>query len=282
MVIKRLRQIIKRQEGLALPLVLALLVLGGLTIAPALDYATTSLRSGQTVASHIDGTYAAEAGIEDTLWRLKNSLSPQTVLAETINRMDVTIATVDEGVYTVYLGQIIEAGQHSDYITVDGEIVWDGGAGAYKYTITVTHQFSGSIHLVEVGAGLPAGYSYQAGSAAGFGENLSVGEPSVLLDSFGAYLLNWTFHAPYPIVSSEEPTATQTFYITGTGEIEGEYTWVVANREDIGEVGEITGTLYQITATATDPNTSATTGQIVVDVMVEGNTPHIISWRIAR
>lgn len=273
---------IKRQEGQALPIVLALLVLGGLTIVPTLDYATTSLRSSQAITNHIDGNYAAEAGIEDTLWRLEHSLPPPTELAETINRMDVAIATENKGVYTIYLGQLIEMGVHSDWLSVDGEIVWDGTEGAYKYTITVTHQAGSTIHLEEIGARLPPGYGYETGSAAGFPGNLSTGEPDEILDGAGAYLLNWEFGPPLPEIKPSNPTATQTFYITGSGELSGQYTWVVASPQDIGEVGEITGTLYQITATATDPNTSDTTGRIVTDVMLEGSTPHIITWQIVN
>ncbi|MEE8619410.1 MAG: hypothetical protein V3S84_04725, partial [Dehalococcoidales bacterium] len=195
------------------------------------------------------------------------------------------LQTEDKGNYTLFFGELIEAGSHSNYIDVDGEMVWDEGAQAYEYTITVTWQpESGEpvIHLEEVGVRLPVGYSYQTGSAGGFTDNLSLKEPGEVLDGSGAYLLIWQFSTPCPDVSETDPTATQTFYATGEGELEGDYTWVVARREDIGAVGEITGALYQITATATQPENNEVTARIVVDVLMDGETTYIVSWQILR
>ena len=59
-------------------------------------------------------------------------------------------------------------------------------------------------------------------------------------------------------------------------------TWVVASREDVGGAGEITGTLYIITATAVNPENSEVTAEIVVDVVLEGNTTYIIAWQVLR
>ena len=51
--------------------------------------------------------------------------------------------------------------------------------------------------------------------------------------------------------------------------MEGDYTWVVAARGDIGEIGEMTGDLYLITAT--DPENGKIAARIVADVlMIEG------------
>ena len=224
--IRFMKQIIDGEKGQALPITLALLVLGGLTIVPCLDYAATSLNAGQTIEEGVKGMYAAEAGVEDTLWRLENGILPLQQLPESINQMEVTVQTEEKGTYTLCLGELIEAGKHSNYLSVDGEMVWDEEAEAYKYTITVTWQSqSGTpvIHLTEVGARLPLGYSYQSGSAAGFADNLSTKEPDEVLDTYGAYMFDWEFAQPYPTVSEVDPVKTQTFYITGDGIQEGDY-----------------------------------------------------------
>jgi len=135
--------------------------------------------------------------------------------------------------------------------------------------------------LQEVGARLPIGYSYQSGSAAGFASNLSTGEPSETVDALEAYMLNWELGTPQPDVSEDNPVQTQTFYITGEGSQEGDYAWVVASRTDIGAVGEISGTSYRITATATRPEDGKTTAKIVADAMI-GGTTYIISWQISK
>ena len=282
--IRFLQKMISSEKGQALPIVLALLVIGGLTITPSLNYTTTSLNSNRILGEGVRGTYAADAGIEDTLWSLRNGLSPSSQLSEPINRMAVATQTEDKGTYTICLGELIQPGEHNDYLDVDGEMVWDEGAEAYKYTITVTWQPEAGtavIHLNGIGARIPPGYSYQAESAAGFPGNLSTGEPDENLDDVGAYLLNWTLEPPNPSVSEAEPVQTQTFYITGEGSQEGHYAWIIANRTDIGAVGEITGTSYKITATATHPENNKTTAKIVADIMLEdGGETYILSWQI--
>jgi len=280
-----LKRIINDERGQALPIALALLVLGGLTIVPSLNYAATGLNSGRTIQEGMEGLYAADAGVENALWCLENGVSPVEQLSETINQVEVAIQTEDRGTYTLSFGELVQAGVHGEYLSVHGEIVWDGGAGAYKYTITVTWQPNSGvtvIHLEEVGARLPVGYSYQSGSAAVFADNLSIGEPDETLDAYGAYLLKWEFEPPLPSVSESDSVQKQAFYITGEGSLEGDYTWVIANREDIGEVGEITGTLYIITATATNPATSEVTAEIVADVVLDEGTLYIIAWQVLK
>ena len=281
-----LKQFLSSQKGQALPIVLGLLAIGGLTITVSLNYATTNLNSGRIVEENMKGVYAAGAGVEHTLWSLKNGISPATQLSQNINQAAVNMQTEEMGTCTLYLGELIEPGQHSDYLSVDREIVWDEVEGAYKYIITVTWQpESGypAIHLEQVGARLPDGYSYQSGSAEDFAENICDDDNKLTLDldEHGAYLLNWK-PKPMPSVTENETVKTQTFYITGEGSQEGHYAWVVAARSDIGAVGEITGTLYKITATAIRPGDGRTTAEIVADVMIEGGTIHIVSWQITK
>ncbi|MFC2018554.1 hypothetical protein ACFLU4_01185 [Chloroflexota bacterium] len=280
-----MKSLINDERGQALPLVLVMLTLGSLVIVPALNYAATSLSSVRSIRQKVSGLYAAESGVEYTLWCLKNSTSPPAQLAEAVDRMDVGLVTVDKGGYTLYFGGLVQTEGHSDYLAATSEIVWEEAAQAYKYTITVTWQPDSGvtvIHLEEVGARIPEGYSYQGGSAAGFAENLSAAEPGEVLDEQGAYLLQWAFDSPYPDVSQSDPVASQAFYITGEGELEGDYTWVVANRSDIGEVGEVTGTLYEVTATATHPGDSEATAEIMATVMIDGGSLYIISWQIVK
>lgn len=280
--VKFLKRMVSGEEGQALPIVLALLVLGGLTIVPSLNYITTSLNGGRIVQEGVDGVYAAEAGVEDALWSLVNGISPSPQLTENINQMAVAIQSEEKGDYTLYYGTLVETRQHSDYLDVDTAVMWDEGAQAYKYTITVTWQAepgTPSIKLKEVGARLPVGYTYQSGSAAGFAGNLSFNGPIVTLDTAGAYLLNWEFDSPRPSIDEDNPVQTQTFYADGEGSEGGDYAWVVAQDADIGIIGEIIGALYTITATATRADDGETTTRIVTDVMIEEEV-YIITWQI--
>jgi len=278
--IRLLKQLIGSQKGQALPIVLALMMLGGLTITPSLNYAATTLNHGRIVDKGLNGAYAADAGVENALWYLTDNTSPPAQLAENINQMEVAIQTEDRGVYTVYFDELVLAGGHSQHLSVSGEMVWESGT-TYKYTITVTWQEETTvIHLTEVGARLPVGYSYQTDSAASFANNLSTDEPDEVQDVTGAWMLNWEFATPYPSVSESDPVETQTFYITGSEPQEGDYAWVVANRTDIGEVGEMSGGLYIITATATKDD--EITARIVADVLMVDGAVNIVSWQVSN
>jgi len=282
------QQIIKGEKGQALPIVLILLVLGGLLIVPGLSYAATSLNAGQVVKENVSGIFAADAGVEEAMWCLKNSVSPPEQLPQLVNQMQVTIQTEAKGGYALYQGELVETSVHDDWLDVNGEMVWVEEAEAYKYTITVIWlDVSGkpSIKLEGVGVRLPVGYSYQIGSTASFADNLSTGEPTDTLDGAGAHMLDWVFSSPYPAISDSEPIRTQTFYVTGEGAQDGDYTWVQARREDVWVVSEVTGESYRITATATRPGDGETTAKVAAYVFVEeveGEiVTHIVSWQVS-
>jgi len=69
-VVKRL---IRDEKGQALVMVLILLLIGGLISAPLLSYMGTGLNTGEVYARRTDELYAADAGVEDAVWKIQNS-----------------------------------------------------------------------------------------------------------------------------------------------------------------------------------------------------------------
>lgn len=63
----------KRESGQAFILVLILLVVGGLIIAPLLAFVSTGLKAVQLCEQKTDELYAADAGVEDALWKIINN-----------------------------------------------------------------------------------------------------------------------------------------------------------------------------------------------------------------
>jgi len=285
-----LKQIKESQQGQALIIVLALLALGGPLIVATISHAATSVNSVRTIERSVKALYAAEAGVKYGLLHLEPDIYP---LTENINQMEVTVQVETSNVtHLLYFGELMRGGQHSNYLRVDGEIVWDEEVTppAYKYTITVTWQSDPGepeIHLREVGGRLPVGYGYQSESAADFANNLSSEDPDELEDEEGAYMLSWDlrWRDPLPFVSATNPVQTQIFYITditGEGDPADYYGWVLTNRRDVGEVSEITGVLYTITATAICPESGETAAKIVSDVLKQEDTTDIISWQVSK
>lgn len=72
--IKRLTKIFgKRQEGVIVPLVLILLFLGIIIITPVLAFNATTLKATSYDEQRMTLLYAADAGVKDAIWTLKNN-----------------------------------------------------------------------------------------------------------------------------------------------------------------------------------------------------------------
>jgi hypothetical protein len=274
MIASKFRQFIRDNHGQAMIAALICFALGGLAIAPVVSYAGTSVKSVTLKKSSLQGLYSADAGIEDVLWSLKNGTQPHTSLSQNLNNMQVAMNTENKGEYTLVAGDWVTTGPHSSDLSIETSMVWDDGHNAYKCTITCTWTGPGQCKLIEVGARLPPGCDYEAWSAALFGGNLSIDEPNNQLDGQGSHMLSWSF----PKISIAE--RTQIFYITGDGEQEGGYGFAEASREDVGEVGELIGAFYIVTATATNPQSGMVTGKVVADVMLKTDNMYIVSWRM--
>ncbi len=79
-----LRKFIKGQKGQALPIVLILMILGGLLIPPTLNYASTSLKASQSGERILKERYAADAAAEYAIWMLSNN----ETLRDEVNALD--------------------------------------------------------------------------------------------------------------------------------------------------------------------------------------------------
>jgi len=62
---------IRDEKGNVLILVLILLVVGGLILTPLLGLMSTGLLAGQVYERHTHRLYAADAGVEDAIWKIK-------------------------------------------------------------------------------------------------------------------------------------------------------------------------------------------------------------------
>jgi hypothetical protein len=69
---KIMKGLVKGQKGQALVAALILLVVGGLILTPLLGLMGTGIKSGQVFEQKVDEVYAADAGVEDALWYIRN------------------------------------------------------------------------------------------------------------------------------------------------------------------------------------------------------------------
>lgn len=90
-----LSKFIKGEKGQALPIVLVLLVLGGLVIAPTLRYASTSLKGHEVLERKSDELYAADSGIDYALFKMSNGET--TINDYQLNGKTVSVNITDMG-----------------------------------------------------------------------------------------------------------------------------------------------------------------------------------------
>ena len=69
-----MKKAIRDEKGAGvLALVLVLLVVGGLILTPLLGLMSTGLLAGQAYERHTDRLYAADAGVEDAIWKIQTN-----------------------------------------------------------------------------------------------------------------------------------------------------------------------------------------------------------------
>jgi hypothetical protein len=89
----------KEQQGWALPLVLVMLLLGGLIIAPLLAFMGTGLKSGMLFEDKTQEVYAADAGVQHAMYEIVYDDCSQVVSPSAYDEYDFS---------TTYQYQLIE------------------------------------------------------------------------------------------------------------------------------------------------------------------------------
>jgi hypothetical protein len=277
---KLFRSLVRNESGQGVLLtVLILLALGAILTVPLLSLMSTGLEAGRLHEEKTDKFYAADAGVEDAMYKIKYNLLPdwmQGVWGEyayshdpyeysiepEINGKNTKVVIqpiwVLEGLETLKPGQRREP--HDDLVTV-GDV---RAPGEYQVTIIRSEDFPGDLKLVRIGCWLPGGVEYINGSS-----NLEEDptEPYYCVpqtfDHNGGTAITWDFA---PAISYDElPGSTNqkvvTLNFTPEEEVglQGSFSWTRTNRNDIYLSWDVDTKLYKITSTATDPVTNTLT-----------------------
>ena len=282
---RTLRKIIKGQKGQALPIVLILLVIGGLLIAPCLGYASTSLKVGQMHEERMAELYTADAGIEDALWKIMHDPAVQTMEYDdppiTYNLSNVNNKVVTVGITKHWLLEGLESphkgtAPHSDWSVV-GRVK---NPGVYQVTITFTG--SGEKRLERIGVWLPTGFGYVVGSSSG----ITTDDPNVEYKR-GGTVLTWDWqpgHGPqFKVPQGEtEITKSQVFHFTpADSSPAGGFAWVRFQSMDIFLSWDGTIFNFNILSGAKDTASSEVLTQIESNVTSKPDSLAVITWEIS-
>jgi hypothetical protein len=190
------RKMRKNEKGQALVLVLILLLVGSLIIAPLLAFMGTGLKAGTTHEQKMDELYAADAGINDGMWQIKNDklatkfagYSPAYdpyhyyeysgdswtyLLAEMVNNHNVNVT-----IKNMWMPMGLAApSAASANVTIQGtpsnppkliitgtvvDVPTESTPGSYR--IKIEYSGADSLTISTLGIWLPPGFTYVAGS----------------------------------------------------------------------------------------------------------------------
>jgi hypothetical protein len=233
-----MNRLMKNEKGQALVITLLLLLIGSLIITPTLSLMGTGIQSGRVYEQKDDEIYAADAGVEDAMWRIRNdtlddllgagyspydySSTYQYPYNLFVNGKNVTVSIQNVWIPT---GISTPDAATAKQIIDDEKLIIVGypDAAASTYDIKIVYYGSSDINVKTLGIWLSSGFEYSeySGSCSLQGKTW-YRAPTISLDKGGCVVV-WNFTSPYPSLkndftggSSGNPTVkTFTFKYTG-------------------------------------------------------------------
>jgi len=275
----------------ALATALILLVVGSLVIPSLLGLTYAGLKTGQAHESKLQEFYAADAGVEDGLWQIKNdqleTLFPDYApyaysdydpsykweygLAKNINGKGVNVT-----IENVWVPQISPTPSPSEARSIieGGKLVTVGTVkGALEYQIKLIYYYEdddpsgANLEVETIGIWLPPGYDYVAGSS-----NLEAAplEPYYCVPTTEPYksgqAVVWDFNSPFPKLKDFPElgamgypmvrSVTFQFASPPDRSPEAATSWIeTSGVGDISFTWDADSKVYEINSVATDPVT---------------------------
>lgn len=268
--------LIKKQNGVALPVVLAMFAIGSFLIVPSINYMATNLKAGLITKAEFKGILAADAGVEDALWKIKNEdtdfLEPYTITDINGMSVDIDIDEVD-----IIAGETVNSGDKDEDLVVGANVTYN--EGIYSYVLSVFYAGTGLVNIVQILIDFPPGVDYVLDSTS---TNITLpenSEPTVSGSPTTGITLVWV-NGSQPKIGSGE-TKYHCFELSGPAGIEGVegHGFVSAQRQDVGDVwiGDVTP--YSITAQAKD-DSEAVVATIRAGVWSGSGMLDISCWQV--
>jgi hypothetical protein len=261
---KIMKGLVKGQKGQALAAALIVLVIGGLILTPLLGLMGTGIKSGQVFEQKVDETYAADAGVEDAMWHIRNNdIDEDDLLREVLGagynhydysstypytyNLDVNDKDVVVNITNVWIPMITptpDAATARDIIEGEKLTIIGYPSGNSTYVIKIVWNGTGAALKVKtIGLWLSPGFQYDGLIN---GTQLPSGSPSPGIAPYkGGTAVVWNFTSQpslstFPVGASGPPMVkTVTFKYQGP---EGQIPELVASWIDTTGVSGITYT----------------------------------------
>ena len=148
---------------MALPAVLAMFAVGSLLIVPSINYVSTNLEAGTKAEEEFKGILAADAGVEDALWKIKNDI-PDFLDPYQITDINGLSVDVDIDEVNTIAGEPVDPGDDAEWLILETVVTYDAGTGDYTYTLSASNNGSGNIKIAKILIEFPPGVDYVSNS----------------------------------------------------------------------------------------------------------------------
>ena len=267
----------KDEAGFALMWVLVLMILAAIILVPLLLLMTSGLHSSAHHEDRMLRFYAADAGIEDAIWKIGHGDPPtEQYSLPPVNGMDVLVTPAEGDTMQGFFGALLEipgggvlhkAAPASDWMVTYALLDED------SYVIEVVYQPLGGVpeekKIDGMGAWLFGGFDYVAGTASGVTDDYPIYEFQTKRYGGGSAFI-WEWKAANRPVAVVGDTLTLTFDFTPEGQPSPHVGWVDAGSDNIFISWSGVVSMNHIQAQATDPTTDKNT--IVTSLVVIQDT----------
>lgn len=277
---KILNNCVRNEKGQAMPLVLILLLIGGLIIGPLMGLMSTGIRAGQTHEQLMERLYAADAGVEDALWQIQELVTslPDYGDPSWMYQIAVNGKQVDVEISYKWLLDGLESDAngtlpHAELVAVGRPI--DLATGLYEIEITYDGT-TGVVWVERIAVWLPLPFDYVDGSAAG----ITTDPPSEVNIATGHAFI-WDLSPREKFDEGVTTTKIQSFNFTPVGRYpRGNFAWIRTSRMDIWLAWNGTISKYVIKSTATDITTGKQTEVVANAFWEDSGNVGISTWEI--
>jgi hypothetical protein len=281
------KKLAKSEKGQGLPMALVMLLVGALLVSTSSAYMTTSLKAKIVAEDKLKELYAADAGVEYTLWCLKEGMELDAIpssLPSPVSGKPVTLAPVESipsEVVPSTAGDYyrrywlyghpghweIDEGTHTGVLSINTTVEYRFGYN-YKYVITVTNDTEEVVPLVSLACRLPIRFLYF--TCLTYPDNITYNYPTIggYGGPYWTQELTWALEPPVMIAPGE--TRQQIFDMVYDSIIPPPFGYPPANAPPS------TGSLTYYTL-----GSSSSSGDVLVITAEAGNTTlkvSVVDW----
>jgi hypothetical protein len=211
------------EAGQALILVLIFLTLGSLTLVPTLTHISTALKTGEVYEQNTNELYTADAGIEDSLWRIKydfmgTDYSPYDFeTAYPYQTADLNGMVADFTIMNVWFpsnvnlvdpyasGYIDMTPEEVEEMMESEKLIVSGSAlpgQPYRILIDFNPDAGDNLTIKSLGVWLPRDFTYTDNSCS-LQVDGAIYEPDdiTIAEAPGGNTILWSYDAPYPYIN---------------------------------------------------------------------------------